>query len=79
MKMSSRGRFATPADFPLQDCSPCTEGNTYDTELWALSLVQGPLSVALCQTLIVRFATFSPPYAGLLTSGRQEPATPQPT
>jgi hypothetical protein len=29
-----------------------------------LSIIQGPFSVAPCQTLISRFATFSSPYAG---------------
>jgi hypothetical protein len=29
-----------------------TEGNTYDVTVWDLSLVQGPFSVAPCQTLI---------------------------
>jgi hypothetical protein len=46
----SRGRFATPADFPLQDCSPY-RGSTYEAKVCALSLVQGPCSVAPCQTI----------------------------
>ena len=29
VEMSSRGRFAAPADSPLSDCSPCTEGYTH--------------------------------------------------
>ena len=35
-----------------------TEGCTYDANVWELSLVQGAFSVAHCQTLIARFATF---------------------
>jgi hypothetical protein len=31
-----------------------TEGYTYAARVWALCVVQGPLSVAPCQTLIVR-------------------------
>ena len=34
------------------------EGYTYAAKVWDLSIVQGPFSVAPCQTLIVRFATF---------------------
>jgi hypothetical protein len=30
-----------------------------------LSIIQGPFSVAPCQTLISRFATFSSPYVGV--------------
>jgi hypothetical protein len=33
---------------------------TYDARVWALSLVQGPVSVAPCQTLLARFATVAP-------------------
>jgi hypothetical protein len=57
----SRGRFATPADFPPHDVAR-TEGYTYAAKVWAMCLVQGPFSVAPCQTLIDRFATFSPLY-----------------
>jgi hypothetical protein len=35
-----------------------TEGYTHAANVWALSVVQVPFSVAPCQTLIVRFATF---------------------
>ena len=38
-------------DFPLYDCTPRKFG--------ILSIVQGPLSVAPCQTLALRFATFA--------------------
>jgi hypothetical protein len=34
-----------------------TEGYTYAANVWDLFIVQGPVSVAPCQTLIVRFAT----------------------
>jgi hypothetical protein len=33
-----------------------TEGYTTDAEVWDLSIVQGPFSVASCQTLALRFA-----------------------
>jgi hypothetical protein len=36
-----------------------TQGYTYDVKLRALCIVQGPFSVAPCQTLLVRFATFT--------------------
>jgi hypothetical protein len=52
----SRGRYATPAEFTLHDG---TGGYTYDDGVWDLSIVQGPFSVAPCQTLKSRFATFS--------------------
>jgi hypothetical protein len=55
----SQGRFATPADFSLHGGSPCTGGYTYDVGVWALSIVQGPFSVAPCQTLALRSATFA--------------------
>jgi hypothetical protein len=44
----SRGRYATPAGFLLHDD---TGGYTYDVGVWDLSIVQGPFSVAPCQTL----------------------------
>jgi tRNA-binding EMAP/Myf-like protein len=34
-----------------------TEGYTYAAKVWALCLVQGPFSVAPCQTLSLRFAS----------------------
>jgi hypothetical protein len=36
------------------------EGYTYAAKLWALCLVQGPFSVAPCQTLTYRFAFCAP-------------------
>jgi hypothetical protein len=36
-----------------------TEGYTCDAKVWDLSIVQGPFSVAPCQTVALRFATFS--------------------
>jgi hypothetical protein len=36
---------------------PRTGGHTYDVGVWDLSIVQGQFSVALCQTLSLRFAT----------------------
>jgi hypothetical protein len=57
----SRGRDATPADFPRHD------GTLYrglHVRRWGLdvSIVQGPFSVAPCQTLASRFATFASLY-----------------
>jgi hypothetical protein len=37
---------------------PRTEGYAYDVGVWDLSIVQGPFSVAPCQTLESRFAFF---------------------
>jgi hypothetical protein len=42
----------------LDTMVPRTEGYTYDASVWDLSIVQGPFSVAPCQTLTLRFATF---------------------
>jgi hypothetical protein len=39
IKSSSRGRFATPADFLLRDCTPKT-GKSCDAKVQAMSLVQ---------------------------------------
>ena len=38
---------------------PRTGGYAYDVGVWDLSIVQGPVSVAPCQTLALRFATFA--------------------
>jgi hypothetical protein len=38
---------------------PRTGGYVYDVGVWDLSIIQGPFSVAPCQTLTLRFATFS--------------------
>jgi hypothetical protein len=43
--MSSRRRFATPAGFLVP-----REIYSARREVWALSIVQGPFSVASCQT-----------------------------
>jgi hypothetical protein len=48
-EMSSRGRFVTPADISPRIVAR-TEGYTYAANVWDLSLVQGPFSVAPCQT-----------------------------
>jgi ABC-type sulfate/molybdate transport systems ATPase subunit len=37
-----------------------TEGYPYDVGAWDLSIIQGPFSVAPCQTLASRFATIAP-------------------
>ena len=54
----SRGHFATPT-IPLTRIVAHTEGYTHAAKVWDLSIVQGPFSVAPCQTLIVRFVTFA--------------------
>jgi hypothetical protein len=47
---SSRGRFATRADFPIHDRSPFRGLHVaYDANVCALSIVQRPFSVAPCQ------------------------------
>ena len=53
----TRGRFATPAEF-LSRIVARVEGYTYDAIMWDVSIVQAPFSVAPCQTLMFRFATF---------------------
>jgi hypothetical protein len=35
-----------------------TQGYTYAARVWDMSIVQGPFSVAPCQTRTFRFATF---------------------
>jgi hypothetical protein len=64
----SRRCFATPADFPLLGCSlsgavAYTHVYTYAAKVWEMCLVQGPFSVARCQTLPLRFATLASLYA----------------
>ena len=44
---------------PLTRIVAHTEGYTHAAKVWDLSIVQGPFSVAPCQTLIVRFVTFA--------------------
>jgi hypothetical protein len=66
----SRGRYATSADFPLHH-----DGTPYrglHVRRWGLglSIVQGPISVAPCQTVELRFATFSSLYGGQLPCPR---------
>jgi hypothetical protein len=48
----SRGRFATPADFPLH------VGTSYDVGVWDLSIIHRPFSVAPCQTLSITIRNF---------------------
>jgi hypothetical protein len=63
-KNRSRGCYAKPADFPLHDV-PRTGVYAYDVGVWDSSIVQGPFSVAPCQTLMLRFATFASLYASV--------------
>ena len=44
---------------------PRTGGYAYDVGVWDLSIVQGPFSVAPCQTLALRLATFASLYLPL--------------
>jgi hypothetical protein len=44
---------------PLYTMVPRTGGYTYAVGVWDLSIIQGPFSVAPCQTLTLRFATCS--------------------
>jgi hypothetical protein len=59
---SSRGCFATPADFPRHDCSPYSHLHVRRERL-QVSLVQRPFSVAPCQTSadVPIFAPFASP------------------
>jgi hypothetical protein len=47
-----------------------TEGYAYDAKLWDLCIVQGPFSVAPCQSLSLRFATFPSRYGALMHTTR---------
>jgi hypothetical protein len=47
---------------PLFTIVARTNMHTYTAKVWDLSLVQGPFSVAPCQTLTLRFAACSSPY-----------------
>jgi hypothetical protein len=55
-----------PSPVPLSTSVARTEGYTYASKVWALSIVQGPFSVAPCQTLTSRFATFPSLYVSEL-------------
>jgi hypothetical protein len=55
-EMSSRRRFTTPAQSLSDTIVARTKGYTYDAKVWALYLVEGPFSVAPCQTTLVRIA-----------------------
>jgi hypothetical protein len=57
----SRGRFTTPIS--LDTMVLRTRGYAYAVGVWDLSIVHGPFSVAPCQTVALRFATFSSLYA----------------
>jgi hypothetical protein len=52
----TRRRFTTPAHNPSNTSVARTDGYTHAANVRALCIVQGPVSVAPCQTLIVRFA-----------------------
>jgi hypothetical protein len=49
------GRFATPADFPLRDCSLYSHVHVRRE---SLGFVHRPFSTAPCQTLASRFAVY---------------------
>ena len=48
----------------LYTAVPRTGCYTYDVGVWDFSIVQRPFSVAPCQTLALRFATFASLYGG---------------
>jgi hypothetical protein len=50
--------YTTPADFPPHKCSPY-RGLRVRRGVWDFPIIQGPFSFAPCQTLTLRFATFS--------------------
>jgi hypothetical protein len=54
---SLTGPFRDARRFPSDMMVPRTGGYAYDVGVWDLSIVQGPFSVAPCQTLELRFAT----------------------
>ena len=47
---SLTGPFRDARRFPSTTMVLCTEGYAYDVGVWDLSIVQGPFSVAPCQT-----------------------------
>jgi hypothetical protein len=49
---------------------PRTKGRAYDVWVWALSIIQGPFSVAPCQTLESRFATLCIAVRGVTLTSR---------
>jgi hypothetical protein len=53
----------------LSTMVPRTHMYTYAANVWDLSIVQGPFSVAPCQTQTLRFATFASRYAPVYTNG----------
>jgi hypothetical protein len=52
-------RFREPPPVSLFRIVTRTEGYTYAAKVWDVSIVEGPFSVAPCQTLIVRIAFFA--------------------
>jgi hypothetical protein len=62
--------FRTRPPISLYMIAARTGGYTYDTKVWDLSLVQGPISVASCRTLTLRFATFASLCGSTLSSWR---------
>ena len=57
--MSSRGRFATPADFPQHDGTPYRGLHVRRESLGFVHRLQRPFSVAPCQTLTLRLRFFA--------------------
>jgi hypothetical protein len=55
--IDSRGRSQKPP-IPLGTIIARAHMYTYAAKVWDLSIVQGPVSVAPCHTLALRFATF---------------------
>jgi hypothetical protein len=53
------GAVSRRAPIPLYTMVPRTGGYAYDVGLWGFSIIQRPFSVAPCQTLASRFATYA--------------------
>jgi hypothetical protein len=69
----SRGRFATPADLPLQYCSPYSHVRLHRG---SLGFVHRPRSIfcrPVPKTLALRFATFASLYGAAAGAARQHP------
>jgi hypothetical protein len=58
------GSISTLVPIPLTGIVVHTEGYTHAAKVWDLSIVQGPFSVAPCQTLTLRFAPFASLWGG---------------
>jgi hypothetical protein len=69
----AHGAVTRRPPIPLYTMVARTGGYAYDVGVWGLSIVQGPFSVAPCQPLKARFATF------FIAVWQQNPGRPQRT